>query len=290
MTPDLSRSLGHRIRNVAADRSVEPARLRRHVTFQRLLSRLAGSGHWVLKGGFCLEARLGTAARATKDLDVALIGDDPVASALDIQDLLFTEVSPDRSGDGFRFEVELPSSISADELGNPGWRVTLRATVGGAHFESIKLDVVARPEEISGGTEILVLEPLLPDMAGHDTVAVLAVDVHQHAAEKLHAYARVYAADRPSSRVKDLVDLVLLAEAGVLTPGQLGVRLRQVYDIRDSATPPPRLPEPPASWTIPYAAIAADLGLAARTIEQAWSVVAAEYQRTIPMIDGDNDA
>jgi hypothetical protein len=57
VTPDLARSLGHRIRNLAADRGVDPARLRRHLTFQRLLARLADSGQWVLKGGFCLEVR-----------------------------------------------------------------------------------------------------------------------------------------------------------------------------------------------------------------------------------------
>jgi nucleotidyltransferase AbiEii toxin of type IV toxin-antitoxin system len=77
-------------------------------------------------------------------------------------------------------------------LGNPGWRATVRATVAGSHFESIKLDVVARPGEIDGGVEKLELAPLLPGIAGHRAVSVLAVDVNQHAAEKLHAYSRIY--------------------------------------------------------------------------------------------------
>lgn len=287
MTPDVARSLGHRLRNLAAERGVEPARLRRHLTFQRLLARLAVSGHWVLKGGFCLEARLGTAARATKDLDVALVAAESVVSTLDLQDLLFAELSTDPAGDGFRFEVELPAPISADDLGNPGWRITIRATVGGSPFESIKLDVVARPEEIAGGVERLILEPVLPGIAGHEPVAVPAVDVHQHAAEKVHAYARMYMHDRPSSRVKDLVDLVLLVEAGVLVPRRLGERLRQVYAVRDSSRPPPELPEPPASWTGPFAAMAAELGLTATSTQQAWTAVAAEYRRTLITIDGE---
>lgn len=193
----------------------------------------------MLKGGFCLEVRLGTAARATKDLDVALVADEPVRSVLDVQDLLSAEVSTAAPTDGFRFDVGLPAPISADELGNPGWRITVRATVGGDRFESVKLDVVARPGEIAGGVEKLVLEPLLRGVPGHGPVAVPAVDVHQHAAEKLHAYARIYARDRPSSRVKDLVDLVLLTEAGVLSPEPLSARLRQVYAVRDVSTPPP---------------------------------------------------
>lgn len=288
MTPDLARSLGHRIRNLAAERGVDPARMRRHLAFQRLLARLADSGHWVLKGGFCLEVRLGTGARATKDLDVALVTEEQVVSVLDVQDLLVAEVSTHRPADGFRFEIGLPTPISADELGNPGWRVTVHATVGGSRFESVKLDVVARPDEIAGGVETLVLDPLLPGITGHESVAVLAVDVHQHAAEKVHAYARVYARDRPSSRVKDLVDLVLLTEAGVLTPEPWGVRLRQVYDVRDSSPPPSELPPPPASWTGPYAAMATELGLAASGVEQGWSTVVAEYRLTLPTIDREN--
>ncbi len=290
MTADLARSLGHRVRNLSAERGVEPARLRRHLSFQRLLARLAVSGNWVLKGGFCLETRLGTGARATKDLDVALVAEESVVSALDIQDLLFAELSTDPAGDGFRFEVELPVPITADEMGNPGWRVTVRATVGGSPFESIKLDVAARPEEIAGGVEHLILEPVLPGITGHERVTIPAVDVHQHAAEKLHAYSRIYAHNRPSSRVKDLVDLVLLVEAGVLMSPQLGVRLRQVYDVRDSSPPPARLPEPPVSWTAPFAAMAVELGLTATTTAQAWTAVAAEYHHTLATTDGESPA
>ena len=245
-------------------------------------SRASVSENWVLKGGFCLEVRLGTAARTTKDLDLALVTDEQVGSVLDVQDLLFAEVSATTPADGFRFDVGLPAPISADELGNPGWRITIRSTVGGDHFESVKVDVVARPGEIAGGVETLVLKPLLPGVAGHDPVAVHAVDVHQHAAEKLHAYARVYARDRPSSRVKDFVDLVLLTEAGVLSREPLSTRLRQVYAVRDASTPPPDLPPPPASWTAPYATMAAELGLTASTAEQGWATVAAEYRLALP--------
>ncbi len=227
------------------------------------------------------------AARATKDLDLALVGDEPADSALDVQDLLFDHLASRPTDDAFAFEVQRPSPISADTLGNPGWRVTVVATVGGSHFESLKLDVVARPDEIVGGIEKLVLDPLLPGIAGHDQVVVPAVDVHQHAAEKLHAYSRIYAHGRPSSRVKDLVDLVLLVEAGVLDPARLTVRLLQVYDVRDAARPPVELPLPPDSWIEPYAATAAELGIAASTAEQAWSVVEAEYRRIIPLIDGE---
>ena len=88
-----------------------------------------------------------------------------------------------------------------------------------------------------------------------------AVDVAQHAAEKFHAMARTYAGDRPSSRVKDLVDVVLLAEAGLLPHPDLAGRLHTVWQVRDGVPPPAQLPEFPASWLADYAAMAAELDL-----------------------------
>src|SRR5215218_2794260 len=101
---------------------------------------------------------------------------------------------------------------------------------------------------------------------GLTDVIVEAVDVYQHAAEKFHAYARIYARDRPSSRVKDLVDLVLLIESGLLVdPIRLGQRLEVVYAERDRTLPARELPAPPLDWAIPFAALAADLDLTAAT-------------------------
>lgn len=88
-----------------------------------------------------------------------------------------------------------------------------------------------------------------------------AVDVAQHAAEKFHAMARTYAGGRPSSRVKDLVDVVLLAEAGLLPHPDLASRLQTVWQVRDGVPPPAQLPEFPAAWLGDYAAMAAELDL-----------------------------
>lgn len=89
--------------------------------------------------------------------------------------------------------------------------------------------------------------------------------------------------------MKDLVDLVLLIEAGLLVPRSLGPRLRQVYAVRDSSSPPAALPEPPGSWAVPFAAMAAELGLASATTAQAWTAVAAEYHRTLAAFDGQSE-
>ncbi len=247
---DAARNLGHRVRESAAARGIDAARLRRQLVFQRILARLAPTGLWVLKGGYCLEVRLDTQARATRDLDLALLS-SVVSTVLDVQDLLGAALETDVDGDGFRFDVELPVALATDEAGNRGWRATVHAALGGERFASIKLDVVARAAEIEGGTETLDVPCPLPSLT-YDAVSMPAVDVAQHAAEKVHAYSRVYANDRPSTRVKDLVDLALLLDAELLDDARWAARLRHVFSVRDSSPPPPALPPPPVSWTGPY--------------------------------------
>jgi len=277
--PDLHRSLSHRLRNTAAERGVDAARLRRHLVFQRILIRLAPSGLWVLKGGFCLEIRFDLSGRATQDLDMAFVGQASPLSAIELQELLAEELGRASLEDGFSFQVRLPGRLAARDLGTPGWRVKLQALVDNQPFEEIKLDVVEAPSEIAGGVEILTVEPVLVG-AGLAAVEMPAVDIAQHAAEKVHAYNRIYALDRPSSRVKDLVDLVLLAEAGLLEPARWGLRLRQVFAVRDSRLPPATLPAPPMAWVTPYAAFARQLTIT-DDLQTGWRMVDQIYRAAI---------
>jgi hypothetical protein len=277
---DIGRSLTHRIRNLAVERGVDPQRIRRLLVFQRMLARLARSEGWVVKGGFCLEVRLHLAGRATKDLDLALTVPGEL-SVTDVQDLLDEALEIDADQDGFTFRVERPVPISADDLGNGGWRATVRAFLGGSEFQTAKVDIVARSEEIADGTEVLFIDPPLAG-AGFAQVQMPAVDVAQHAAEKLHAYCRIYAHERPSSRVKDLVDLVLLEEAELVDSVALAGRIHHVFAVRDGgAAPPAALPVPPVSWEIPYAGLAAELAIAASDVHTAYQLVSDLYARAV---------
>lgn len=53
------------------------------------------------------------------------------------------------------------------------------------------------------------------------------VDIHRHAVEKLHAMVRDFG-DRENSRVRDLVDLVIMLEHDLLVPATTTVAARQV--------------------------------------------------------------
>jgi hypothetical protein len=98
------------------------------------------------------------------------------------------------------------------------------------------------------------------------------VDVHRHAAEKLHAMLRRFD-DRESSRVRDLVDLVLLLEHGLLEPCAVATAARRVWRERDGADPPGTFPALPAGWVDRYERAAAELGLGAASFPAAVGVV-----------------
>lgn len=253
----LRASIEQRLANLAAERQVSLDRLRRHFAFQRILVRLSADDNWVLKGGFALEVRLGLDARATKDLDLAMLED---LDGIEAQDRLLDALDTD-AGDGLTFQVSPPRAIASDDAGNPGWKFTVTSVLGGKVFASLRLDVVARSAEIAGALDTIeVRPPILTERLS--SAAMPAVDIAQHTAEKFHAMARTYAGDRPSSRVKDLVDIVLLVEAGLLPHPDLPGRLQTVWQVRDGVPPPAQLPEFPASWPNDFAAMAADLDLA----------------------------
>ncbi len=271
----LRASLDARLQMLAQERNQDVNRLRRHLTFQRILRRLDDT--WVLKGGFLLEARLGIRARATKDLDLARRRDDS-----DAVGSLTDALAADIDGDGFVFRITRPRHHLADAelLGGPGVSVGVTALLAGREFASVRLDVVARPSEIAGGTEQIVLPTVVAE-PGWGPVVVTAVDIAQHVAEKLHALSAVNSHPRPSTRVKDLIDIVLVIDAGTLDEQHLGTRLDAVFAARDSSPPPRGLPAPPAAWAVDYAVLAAGHDVSAPTLDDAVALVRSLYLRTL---------
>jgi len=241
-------------------------RLRRRTVFERLLVRLehAMPGQWVLKGGMALEVRLGDRARSTRDLDLAVrqAGED----AGTIRDHLIEALADDPEGDGFEFRVGSPRAIDLDEAGRAGWRFTVDARLDGRTFANVRLDVVARTEEIST-TDRITLRSMLA-FAGFPDHEIEAVDPAQHFAEKRHAFTRPHG-DRANSRVKDLPDLLLLMDQGLApTPGLLAT-VHHVFAVRSTHELPASLPDPPADWAERYATLADELGLEAASVEAA---------------------
>jgi hypothetical protein len=76
-------ALEERLKTYAGEHDVPIVRLRKVVTFDRLLARLvaASPDRWILKGAMALSYRYGDRTRTTMDLDLAREGDEQAAHA-----------------------------------------------------------------------------------------------------------------------------------------------------------------------------------------------------------------
>jgi predicted nucleotidyltransferase component of viral defense system len=253
------------------------SRLRKRVVFERLLARLqvVAPDGWLLKGGFALELRLGGRARTTKDVDIDWTVGEGEATEL-LLDAAALEMD-----DMFSFDVQ--RAAIDDDLAGGGQRWTVRAELAGRDFERVAVDVgFGKPPVVEPVT--LAASGLL-EFAEIPTLAVPALAVEQHLAEKLHAYSRTYAGGQASSRVKDLVDVVVIAR----TTSVDGERLRQavaaIFDRRGTHEPPSALASPPRDWARPWEALVEHLPADAH-LESGFSVATAFWD---PMLAGGAD-
>lgn len=281
-TAALREALETRLATRSRESGVDLQRLRRLVVFERLLVRLvrSGTGPWVLKGGTALEVRFGDRARATKDLDLAL--QDPTTTGEQCRALLVESLTHDPGGDGFEFRVGPVTPLRADEAGRPGWRFAVQARLAGKEFARVRVDVVARPDELAA-TQRLGLPGALA-FAGLESETIEVVSPEQHFAEKLHALTREYG-DRPSSRVKDLADLVLLIADGLAPQRELLDVVRHVFAVRATHPIPRELPDPPAGWVDRYAELAAELNLDHPTLAQATAALRSFWAAVVAIDD-----
>lgn len=81
--------------------------------------------------------------------------------------------------------------------------------------------------------------------AGFEPIRVPVLPLEQPGAEKVHAYTRLYVGHRRSSRVKDLIDLVLITSVAAFDAGHLRRAFRATFAARDTDPIPMALPVPP---------------------------------------------
>ena len=228
-------------------------RTRKLVAFTRLLARLERSAphQWILKGGFALELRLSGQARATRDVDL-----DWPSSLEDATEALLSAAAVDLE-DYFEFEIERVGD--ADVGAGGGVRFRADARVAGRLFEQLLIDIGVDGDG-DRPTDNLTAPDLL-DFAEIEPAHIRAIPLEQHIAEKLHAYTRRYGDDQPSSRVKDLIDIVLISELSPFELDTLREAIVRLFDLRATHSLPASVPAPPRDWATPYRALAEELGL-----------------------------
>jgi predicted nucleotidyltransferase component of viral defense system len=237
-----------RLRNEALRTGIPAQRLQQRIAFERLLARLPRDGEWVLKGGFALQLRYALQARPTRDVDLRTTHD--LAAALD-RLRRATAVVTDR--DNFSFEF---GEVVQELQGAPGGslRVRVVARVAGFEFVTFHLDLssgdaLVDPPDLLRGSDLL-------QFAGIAPVEFPVYPVGQHLAEKLHAYT--LPRDQENTRVRDLVDLVIIAATEQVEADRLSRSLEATFAVRGTHPIPERFPEPPDSWARPFASLAAE--------------------------------
>ncbi len=180
-----------------------------------------------------LEVLLRDEARLTKDIDLGLRG--VVDDGTDVHELLVAALTTDPFGDGFVITAEPVTQLMEDTAGHATWRSRLAASLGGKPFGRVQLDISPRGHELVD-TDFVPLPNSLA-FADVDAPAIEIIDVQRHAAEKLHALARDFG-DRENTRVRDLVDVVILIEHQLLNREQLADATRAVWRERNDELPP----------------------------------------------------
>ena len=260
----------------------DPNWLRRRLALVRLLVRLTDHAPhaWILKGGLAVELRRPGRARSTRDVDLVLrpglVADPCQATA--VREALLDALAIDVDSDGLVYSLGRPARFRHDAYGQPAWRFPVEAALAGRSFAHARLDLVAQPDEISG-----VEQRELPDLlgfAGIPSRTIWVTDLRQQFAEKLHALTHTYSTGE-SSRVKDLIDLVLLIEDGVPADADLVSVARHLFGVRHEQPVPCELGPVPSSWQEPFPVLAAEVGLSTTSHDEARALVAAHWQRAV---------
>jgi len=262
-------ALEDRLKRLAQEESVDLQRVRRQVAFDRLLCRLfvQPDAPWLLKGGYAMELRLKT-ARTTRDMDLALRQlpmptRDWDANASTVLESL-REIGQLDLGDFFTFVFgDAVQDLEAAPYG--GARFSVDASMAGRSFVRFHLDVstgdvLGEPYEPLSGRDWL-------GFAGVASVLFQAVSPEEQFAEKLHAYT-LPRAGRENTRVKDLVDLVLLICRTRMDAARLPKAIHETFQRRKTHGIPVALASPPASWSKPFSEMAIECGLAPDMEEQ----------------------
>lgn len=248
-------ALDQRLKMEAERTGVGVARLRKRVAFELFLRRLVqvAPSRWVLKGAFALDLRLDVATRPTKDIDLGR-DDDTDAAIEDIAAAQQLDL-----GDFFSFSATRTTAFDdTDEFS--AIRFHVRAELAGRIFEQFIVDI-GFADRLDWTPDTVTTSNLLA-FADIPPFEIPAVPLAQHVAEKVHAYTRRYGEQQlPSTRPKDLVDILLISSAESMDATNLREALQRTFEQRARQPLPDALPVPPDVWRRPFALLAAEVGI-----------------------------
>ncbi len=242
------RALTDRIATAAASSPIGVPELRRQFAYGRFLDRVFSHDpdRWVLKGATGLLARIPGQARHSMDIDLFFGGQIEAAIGA-----LRDAVLVDR-GDFFTFDIERGTVLSGATVGS-----TLRsvAYLGDKIFEAFRVDVVVTHTMTTEPESVPPIEVV--EVPGLRSVDYVVYSIPDQIANKVAALIEIHA-DRPSTRYRDLVDLVLIATTQTVEARSLHLALLSELKRRGLKVNVP-LALPSTQWREGYRNVAVNL-------------------------------
>lgn len=250
------RALTDRLRQFArTDERFTLDELLRQFAYDRALARLfssADADKWVLKGAGALLARI-RVSRHSKDVDMLYgVGEADVDEAVDaLREALNIDLQ-----DFFAFRITRVARLHEEAKGQ---RVHVTASLGPAAFSSFHIDVVVGGSMTAEPDTAAPLVPVVIEGLARPRYRVFPVA--DHLADKFCATFDAYAPTgtrEPSSRVKDLVDIAIIATTQTVDSAALRLAVSTNAEARSLELPAAFSVPDPTSWSVRYATVAAD--------------------------------
>ena len=260
MTYKTPASLEMAVKQVAKDSRQDTNRAIAGFWHHRLLCRVfAGDNRsFVLKGGHAMLART-VDARATRDIDLLSMDNSLDAALEELRRLAATDL-----GDFAAFEFVSATPIKAEDEYRSGLDVRFKCLVGAKPVQDVSIDLVV--DEVSL-EDVDVMTPA-------DRLDVRDVEVCDYAvypvecalADKLCGIIETHDG-RPSSRVKDLVDIAVVASSMTVDGEKLQKRI--TTELRARRLSQPNAFNVPDVWWDSYSAAYAKMAKQARVASEA---------------------
>jgi len=242
--PAFRRALTDRLRAAAVTGEWDLPQLQRQFAYDRLLARLYASDEaWVVKGATALIAR-GIAVRST--IDIEIYRERTLAEAeADLREAVGRDID-----DWFAFRLGLGRSVNDGS----GVRNKVEASIGATPWAWFHIDLVGsdlamtgRPDDVPSIARI--------DMPQVQQNGYRAYPLADHIADKVCAVLQRYGdSELPSTRFKDLVDLVAIVSASLVDADAVAKALHSEADRRGLLLPRSFDVPDRDLWTRDYAA------------------------------------
>jgi hypothetical protein len=249
MNPRPVERLEKTLARVAKEQGLAQERLRRWVSFLALCGVLERAVHegvldnYYLKGGVAMELRFAESARATKDVDIGVVGEraDRLRIFRDALALGFDDFS-------FQLKGKPLSMDNADAL-----RLEVAVRYRTRAWQTIDVDLGP-----AGLGTVDFVEPSIRGLAAMGLRVpspVRCLNLSEQVAQKLHACTGPFS----QGRARDVLDILLIDLLGKLDVRALRTAAEQVFTQRATHDFPPPI-QIPAGWKPELEVLAKELG------------------------------